>query len=850
MNETDLNALKAALKDFTRELKKSNDSNSTDSSSSTTRSMVDRDTSEGFLAGSEAAEEALNNRLKERLKLMDKEQDELQDSLKMRKLLKESDDDNNAAAKERLEYVERELEARKEHLESQIALGRMGGEDVANEEKKLKVVQDQLKLMNGQKIMYEGQMRDQEEIYQLQRKANRERIKANALEESNSRIADETSEHFATILDSMTASTKLEADPKRGVAGFLRAITFDAGRREAALDQFKDKISQWKGLATKANILGASFEFVANALGSIVTLGFKGLIRVLQAVMEGIVGAVLLFDKLGASIAKTTGHGREFAQQYIDVASTLDATGTTLAEQVEMMNELGSSLRHVGGMSLETMGDFANLGITAKRLGMDIQDLTEITKFQTVGLGRSTEEVTQSISNLNKAAVTMGMDFSDLSKQFVSTQGTFAVFGNRSEKVFLRTMSAARQLGVEMSDVVQLADQFKTFDSAADSVADLNFIMGGQFLDSLELMELRAQGPDAVLRKIKDTFDATGKSFETMSFHEQEALAEAAGMQVDKARNFFMGKVEEDSQTAVEQATQSFNEFAKRGRETMTIMERIGKIAMSVAQQLAKAFGFDKFATGNIEELLTKFETFAAKDLMGKVIPIIRDDIVPMLKTIASAFSSLDDLPIIGSKITQAKSQDLGNSILANQTDESLFEGMDEKTKDLTKRLMTFSGTNLANASEGYFVADEQETFQMEEKRFAKNMMDQVEKIKQAEGEKDEEYQSRKSRTFEQLTGMSFQRGKELSGLDQGGMTLSSGAVMVGENGPEIVVLPAGTTTIPNDAFARTGSPYNMDTTPSQRGQGETKVEVSINVDDRKLREVFSTTVEQVLVGA
>jgi hypothetical protein len=781
------------------------------------------------------------------------------------------------------------------------------------------------------------------------------------IEEQRLATAKESGQIVANTMESLASTVKLKADPKRGVAGFLRAIVFDADARESALDNFKNKVEKFKGLATKANLLGAAFEFVANALGSIVTLGFKGLIRVLQAVMEGIVGAVLLFDKLGANIAKVTGHGREFAKQYTDVAGTLDATGTHLQEQVEMMVELGSGLRGVGGMSIKTMGDFANLGITAKRLGMDMSDLTEITKFQTVGLGRSADQVKESISNLNVAASTMGMDFSDLSKQFASTQGTFAAFGQSSEKTFLRTASMARQLGVELGDIVQISDQFKTFDSAATSVANLNFIMGGQFLDTLELMQLRAtEGPEAVVQRIKDSFDATGKSFEDMSFHEQEALAEAAGLSVDKARNLFMGKTQEDQMTAVEQATQSFNEFSKRGRETMTIMERIGKIALSVGMQLAKAFGFDKFATGKAEDLLKNFEDFAKEDLVGKLVPVIRNDIMPAVIGLAKFLKGFANSPIArffmdddDSAESEEKEKKKAFAAQAKMVNSQPWNRSEASPENATAKPATspeptiaqnegaaFSqsiidrefgtetpapakvpvkptaslGTNITKkaiakqpppkkatakpaASLGTNIAKKAIKKQPSAKTVAATTAaslssnlstKEIEKVK-SETKKlgmkpitDEELESAEEEyvnyrddpryisAFDKIHDKNSKYAKsrllqsnarsklmrlgmagnwdKISKFQAGGPVLEGGVAIVGEKGPEMVSLPRGAYVTPNDSFSRAGAPHSKDTTPSDK-QKDVQVNVSINVDDRKLKDIFSTTVKQVLVG-
>tara|TARA_B100001123_G_scaffold291428_1_gene324880 strand:+ start:2369 stop:4924 length:2556 start_codon:yes stop_codon:yes gene_type:complete len=851
MDETDLNALKSALKEFTRELKKSNDQ----AAAPNQNNPFSSPTTSGTSGVRGAAEFAKNQREKEE-KAENASMERQRDFLEIMKL-------KNEGKTEELALLRDQLIAEKDVLKSQIDALKMKEQLSAEDEKKLKNLKIEYNELLKNKAATGMSLENLKEKNKELEKENRTKRVLRELDEERVTLAQESASIVSDTIDSLGKSTKLQVDPKRGVAGFLRAVVQDAGAREAALDAFKERVEKWKSLATKANLLGAAFEFVANALGSIVTLGFKGLIRVLQAVMEGIVGAVLLFDKLGASIAKSTGHGREFAQQYMDVAGALDDTGTTMAEQVEMMNELGSSLRGVGGMTIDTMGAFANLGITAKRLGMDIQDLTEITKFQTIGLGRSTEEVTQSISNLNAAAVTMGMDFSELSKQFVSTQGTFAAFGHRSEKVFLRTASMARQLGVELSDVVQLADKFKTFDSAANSVADLNYIMGGQFLDTMEMMQLRAtEGPEGVARRIKENFDAMGQSFSDLSFHKQEALAEAAGMTMDKARNFFMGMADENETTAVERATQSFNEFAKRGRETMTIMTRIGDIAMSVAQQLAKAFGFDKFATGNIEELLTKFETFAKEDLVGNLVPIIRNDIMPFLKQIGTLLGNMANSRLLGADPTKNRVESQLNKMrtalgeeqfnrLVTEDARSTEEGAIDQNDRIQAQVKMIQQSNLANSKKAELLKEimrlEKEISE-DDNEFLTSASVTDEKFRKAV-----EMRHLGNQVPQEFTTALGIRTFGKSGVPEqalGGMTLSSGAVMVGEKGPEIVVLPTGATTIPNDAFARTGSPYNMDTTPSQRGQGETKVEVSINVDDRKLREVFSTTVEQVLVGA
>jgi len=880
MSPEQIDALNIALLELTKQIKKDTTDRQRSSQSDAPAGPSAGPTRENFTRMADAASSYASamERIDEQLK---KQEDALKDQLDIledRQALQQLHekgmvneiDDIEEGLKKRKKGNQEEINALFRKKSIQGDLSKVEQETLENLVRANKVIERNLDFAKMTLEQKDEALRQDEKAARLAKARNKtEKERLQSAKESGA-VVDDT-------LDSLAASLKLKPDPKRGLAGFLRTIVTDSDARQTALESFKQKITDFKQLVTPVNLLGVAFEFTANALGSLVTLGFKGLIRILQAVAEAIVGSIMLFDKLGADIAKATGHGKDFAQQYMDVAKSLDATGTNMKEQVEKIVELGGALRGVGGMSIETSGDFANLAITSERLGMATEDLTETIKLQMVGFGKSSQEVKQSIQNLNAAASTMGMNFSDLSKQFVSTQGSFAAFGHNSQKIFLRTASTARQLGVEMSDIIQLGDKFKTFDSAANSVADLNYIMGGQFLDTMEMMQLRAtEGPEGVSKRIKENFDSMGQSFADLSFHKQEALAEAAGMTMDKARNFFMGKVDEDETTAVEKATQSFNAFAKRGKETFTLMEKIGKLALKVGMQIASAFGFDKFATGEAGDLLDKFEKFADKELIGKIVPFIQDDLAPALKNLGKLLSNLVNSRLMGGDPTEnrVKSQlsflkrELGEDQyqkLLTEDAQSTEVGASDQQERISAQVKMIKESNLSLSKQSELLKKimnlekeiseddfEAGTTATGTERKFQRFVEQGNFNPTGVTARKDYKTSLAIRTF----GQPLQdeapiqsSGKPLPEGAKGGSILSGGAMMVGEKGPEIVVLPTGATVVPNDAFARTGSPFPMDKSSPDK-QKDVKVSVNIQVDDRKLRDLFSTTVEQVLVGA
>ncbi len=88
-----------------------------------------------------------------------------------------------------------------------------------------------------------------------------------------------------------------------------------------------------------------------------------------------------------------------------------------------------------------------------------------------------------------------------------------------------------------------------------------------------------------------------------------------------------------------------------------------------------------------------------------------------------------------------------------------------------------------------------------------------------------------------------------MASFQTGGRVLQGGTALVGEKGPELVSLPRGAYVTPNDAFAKAGAPAPQAQAQSGAATTPVAVNVSINVDDRRLKEVFSTTVEQVITG-
>jgi hypothetical protein len=638
------------------------------------------------------------------------------------------------------------------------------------------------------------------------------------------RLLDDTEDAVKNVFSGLIKTSKLKPDPKRGVAGFLRSVTFDKEAREEALETFHKQVADFKSLLTPINLTATAFEGLATALMSAVTLGFGAVIRAIQAAIEFVVAMVMQFDALGAEIAKTTGHGRVFADQIVNLSYYSRQTSIDIGEMTKSITSLSNTLTGVNGISLETVASLAEMGHFAERMGVSMEVFGNFMKDAMVGGGLSAEEAKQSFSNLNKAAELMNVNFSELSSEFMSSRTTFSAYGQNMEKVFLRTSSVARQMGVELGSVLGMSDKFKTFEDSAGFVSEFNHMVGAS-LDPLEMMRLRAQdGPDAVAKALQDSLKMSGKSFDELSYSMREGISDSLGIPMNELRNMMESDVDISLADEVENASQPMDIFLQKGKETFTILERIGELLKEVAITFAMAFGLDKFAGQSMSEMFESLEGFVrgpfADTIMKDFAPFVKVDLPSMIKTLSSFVKSIINSPtiqeLLGVDPLEQKREEyaeLGKQ-LKNTGDTSeiikiqkqmsaLKEEYNDQATDmsLAQNIMSFGGLNPFAA--GIFTLS--------------NMM-----------------------TKKDISAM--------PGQADGGPVLKGGLAMVGERGPEVVSMPTGAYTIPNNAFARTGSPHSNSSSTSGGGQ-PVQVNVRIDANDRVLKNAFTTTVEDVITG-
>ena len=182
------------------------------------------------------------------------------------------------------------------------------------------------------------------------------------------------------------------------------------------------------------------------------------------------------------------------------------------------------------------------------------------------------------MNKLHAAAIAIGDSPKRVVQQFTESLDVMAQYsGPRAMQVFQGLTSLSKQTAIGMGELIGIANQFDTFETAAGSVAKLNAILGGAYFNSIQMLNASEEKRLYLLRA---GFEATNKSWQSLGRFEKKALAAAAGFKsLEQAGAFFTGDM-----AKVEAMTRAQEEQV----ETQQKLAQVAGTLATVFQQMAR----------------------------------------------------------------------------------------------------------------------------------------------------------------------------------------------------------------------------------------------------------------------
>ena len=116
------------------------------------------------------------------------------------------------------------------------------------------------------------------------------------------------------------------------------------------------------------------------------------------------------------------------------------------------------------------------------------------------------------------------INIQDISTRLSKQLPIFAVYGDNAVSTFKRLELAAKSTGLSMETMLKTVENFDTFEGATKSVGSLNQMLGGPYLNAIELVQ--ETDPVERMKMLKQAFDDAGLSVQDMSYYQKKAFVD------------------------------------------------------------------------------------------------------------------------------------------------------------------------------------------------------------------------------------------------------------------------------------------------------------------------------------
>lgn len=335
------------------------------------------------------------------------------------------------------------------------------------------------------------------------------------------------------------------SDSVLGLSGKFEKLAQFGDRNNASLKGFKDAALK---SVTSGNLLKDTVFKVAQELTNL----------------------ALEADKSIAQFKAQTGAGDEFNETIRDVAMANIAAGVSFDDVAGAVRSLKNEFTDFTYLTQQQQEEITQTTVQLNKLGFSFGTQSKIIQTATQTLGMDVGEANDLLIDLASTARSLGVDVDTLGGQFAANKDFIVRFGEDGQEVFEEMAVAAKALGTELGTLIEVTEKFKTFDSAAQSVGRLNAILGGPFLNSIDMLNASYEDPIEGIKMLREGFEQAGVAVEDLSGAELEAFASALGLSTTKTIEL-LGKSNEE----LEIQRMNQEEMAEAARQAQSVMEQL-----------------------------------------------------------------------------------------------------------------------------------------------------------------------------------------------------------------------------------------------------------------------------------
>lgn len=252
-------------------------------------------------------------------------------------------------------------------------------------------------------------------------------------------------------------------------------------------------------------------------------------------------------------------------------ASTV-GTGIMFSEANQSIQELS---RNFIGLSTQSAESIANMSKGVAELGkLGVDAATASRGFDTLvnAMGKTPAQAYKIQESFVQMAAKNRLSLNAVTQAFGENSSRFVGYGDQMTKVLDGLAEQSLKTGIAIGKLVGIAQQFDTFEGAAKAVGNLNALLGGDYLNSIELL---TASDDERIRLLKEAVAASGMQFESMNRFQKMAIANAAGISDLNEASKLFGETSLQNTKQQAQAAEVQKTLAEQAQSATLAMDKL-----------------------------------------------------------------------------------------------------------------------------------------------------------------------------------------------------------------------------------------------------------------------------------
>jgi hypothetical protein len=350
---------------------------------------------------------------------------------------------------------------------------------------------------------------------------------------------------------------------------------------------------------------------------------------------------------MGPSFVERTGQSVEKFNENISntfgIGSTeLTRFGVGLKEVGESFIALNEASSYFVQSSKETQDIYQETALISKKLGISYDSTAKSLDNMTRGFLISGKQASENFKLIQREALGSAISVGKMGKDFESVFPKLVAQGKQAVSIFIDLAKAANKLGLETSTLLNISEGYDTFEGAAEKAGALNAVLGGDYLNSLEMMNATESERILIMKR---SFDASGMQFNSLDKYTKKAVAASLGISdLNEAERLLSSSTSELTIDMMKSAA-SEEERTKRAEEATKVSEKFNAAMQSMAGILAPAVELFSSIAGGLATLNDKMHgTLGFVTIAILAIPLLAKSFMGARDVIADTRKNLTDL--------------------------------------------------------------------------------------------------------------------------------------------------------------------------------------------------------------